>query len=160
MPGRGNPWQKGGHVDLTIEEADLSTALQVKVNAGGGGGKQVYIQGVPRSNTGGSPRFMGINLVDFSTVEVEPEIASPLSGTIKSLGIRVRPTNTTSSASVFTVRVNNSDSALVLSVGAGLLGTFIQSTDVPFNLGDLLNVRFNPSAGNIKFMATCTIEWD
>jgi hypothetical protein len=160
MPGRGVPWRTGGHVDETIEEADLTQAVQSKLNVGGGGGKQVYVQGVPRSNTGGSPRHMGIWLGDFSTVEVEPEISAPLSGTIKSLGIRVRPTNTTSGSSVFTVRLNNVDTALVLTVGAGLLGTFLQETDVVFSAGDLLGVRFNPSAGNIKFMTTCTIEWD
>jgi len=46
MPGRGQPWKKGGHIDDTIqgediedgtiEEVDLSTAVQTKLNAGGG----------------------------------------------------------------------------------------------------------------------------
>jgi len=46
MPGRGQPWKKGGHiddtvdsgdiVDGTIQEADLDTALQSKVNSTGG----------------------------------------------------------------------------------------------------------------------------
>jgi len=46
MPGRGNPWQKGGHVDDTIlsediapgsiQESDLDSSLQTKVNSGGG----------------------------------------------------------------------------------------------------------------------------
>jgi len=45
MPGRGNPWQRGGHVDETvlsediedgtIAEVDLDSALQAKVNSGG-----------------------------------------------------------------------------------------------------------------------------
>ncbi|MEE9409700.1 MAG: hypothetical protein V3V41_02105 [Candidatus Heimdallarchaeota archaeon] len=46
MPGRGNPWQEGGAVDQTIvsqdikdgsvSEVDLDSALQAKVNSGGG----------------------------------------------------------------------------------------------------------------------------
>lgn len=51
MPGRGQPWKKGGLVDDTvqsrdiedgtIEEVDLDTALTEKVNTGGGGGAQL-----------------------------------------------------------------------------------------------------------------------
>jgi len=47
MPGRGDPWREGGHIDETIlgedikdgtiSEADLDSSLQAKVNAGGGG---------------------------------------------------------------------------------------------------------------------------
>ncbi len=46
MPGRGQPWKKGGHIDDTIDsgdisdgtiqEADLDSALQAKVNTSGG----------------------------------------------------------------------------------------------------------------------------
>ena len=46
MPGRGTPWRKGGHVDDTIQsadiedgtiqEVDLDSALQAKVNTSGG----------------------------------------------------------------------------------------------------------------------------
>lgn len=46
MPGRGQPWKKGGHIDETIDtgdivdgtikEVDLDSALQAKVNSGGG----------------------------------------------------------------------------------------------------------------------------
>ena len=39
MPGRGQYWKKGGLVDETVKEEDLSQALQAKVNAGGGAGK-------------------------------------------------------------------------------------------------------------------------
>jgi len=38
MPGRGQYWKKGGLIDETVKEEDLSQALQGKVNAGGGGG--------------------------------------------------------------------------------------------------------------------------
>ncbi len=38
MPGRGQYWKKGGLVDETVKEEDLSQALQTKVNAVGGGG--------------------------------------------------------------------------------------------------------------------------
>jgi len=37
MPGRGQYWKKGGLIDETVKEEDLSQALQTKVNAGGGG---------------------------------------------------------------------------------------------------------------------------
>ena len=37
MPGRGQYWKKGGLVDETVKEEDLSQALQTKVNTGGGG---------------------------------------------------------------------------------------------------------------------------
>lgn len=53
MPGRGDPWREGGHIDETIlsedikdgtiSEADLDSALQVKVNSGGGGGGGVDV---------------------------------------------------------------------------------------------------------------------
>ncbi len=39
MPGRGQYWKKGGLIDETVKEEDLSQALQTKVNSGGGGGK-------------------------------------------------------------------------------------------------------------------------
>ena len=38
MPGRGQYWKVGGINDLHVTEADLDTALQAKVNSGGGGG--------------------------------------------------------------------------------------------------------------------------
>jgi len=42
MPGRGQYWKKGGLIDETVKEEDLSQALQTKVNAvGGGGGSEV-----------------------------------------------------------------------------------------------------------------------
>ena len=37
MSGRGQYWKKGGLVDETVKEEDLSQALQTKVNTGGGG---------------------------------------------------------------------------------------------------------------------------
>ena len=37
MPGRGQYWKKGGLVDETVKEEDLSQALQTKVNTVGGG---------------------------------------------------------------------------------------------------------------------------
>ena len=36
MPGRGQYWKKGGLIDETVKEEDLSQALQSKVNSGGG----------------------------------------------------------------------------------------------------------------------------
>ena len=45
MPGRGQYWKKGGLIDETVKEEDLSQALQSKVNTGGGGG-------VDRENVG------------------------------------------------------------------------------------------------------------
>jgi len=38
MPGKGAYWKKGGLIDETVKEEDLSQALQSKVNAVGGGG--------------------------------------------------------------------------------------------------------------------------
>jgi len=39
MPGKGAYWKKGGLIDETVKEEDLSQALQAKVNSGGGAGK-------------------------------------------------------------------------------------------------------------------------
>jgi len=36
MPGRGQYWKKGGLIDETVKEEDLSQALQTKVNSSGG----------------------------------------------------------------------------------------------------------------------------
>ena len=54
MPGRGQPWKKGGHIDETIDsadiidgtitEADLDSALTAKVNSGG---HQIQEEGSP-----------------------------------------------------------------------------------------------------------------
>jgi len=41
MPGRGQPWKKGGLVDETVTEADLGPTLADKINSGGGGGATV-----------------------------------------------------------------------------------------------------------------------
>jgi len=38
MPGRGRFWEVGALNDEIVEEADLTQALQTKVNAVGGGG--------------------------------------------------------------------------------------------------------------------------
>jgi len=55
MPGRGQPWKKGGHIDETIDtgdivdgtikEVDLDSALQAKVNSAGG--HQIQEEGSP-----------------------------------------------------------------------------------------------------------------
>jgi len=38
MPGRGQPWKKGGLVDFTVNLADLTQSLQDQITAGGGSG--------------------------------------------------------------------------------------------------------------------------
>ncbi len=44
MPGKGAYWKKGGLIDETVKEEDLSQALQAKVNAVGGGGDVVLLE--------------------------------------------------------------------------------------------------------------------
>jgi len=45
MPGKGAYWKKGGLIDETVKEEDLSLALQAKVNAVGGGGHEILDEG-------------------------------------------------------------------------------------------------------------------
>jgi len=157
MPGRGNPWQKGGHVDLTIEEADLSTALQAKVNAGGGGAsKQSTFMEEPFNVGGVVTRFLGISCQDFSSNPSETNTASPLAGTIKSIGMLIA--SNSGAGVTFTFRKNDTDTALVLTIPATTTGTFLQLTDISIAVGDDLNIKF--VGGGIQYMGTVVIEWD
>jgi len=75
MPGRGNPWRKGGHVDDTIESADiaqgtikeedLDTALTAKVNAGG---HTIQDEGTPLIDRG-NLNFVGAGVVASDGIE-------------------------------------------------------------------------------------------
>jgi len=67
MPGRGQPWKKGGLVDETVKEEDLSLALQAKVNAVGGG-HAIQDEGTPliqRANL----NFKGAGVVASDGIE-------------------------------------------------------------------------------------------
>ncbi|MEE9410564.1 MAG: hypothetical protein V3V41_06525, partial [Candidatus Heimdallarchaeota archaeon] len=59
MPSRGAPWKVGGINDEHIVEADLDSALQAKVNSGGGAWEQVSTD-----TFGGSSTFdkTGLNI--------------------------------------------------------------------------------------------------
>jgi len=85
MPGRGTPWRKGGHVDETIEEADLTQNVQTKLNAGGGGidGHAIegqFVQFPQRAimNFTGD----GVSILDDSIDDVT-EVAIPLGGNLQ-----------------------------------------------------------------------------
>jgi len=99
MPGRGQPWKKGGHVDETIDsgdiidgtikEVDLDTALQSKVNQGG---HAIQDEGTPitqqsNMNFTGAGVTASFGAEDTTTVDIpggggggidRTEIASPL----------------------------------------------------------------------------------
>ncbi len=99
MPGRGQPWKKGGHIDDTIDsgdisdgtiqEADLDSALQSKVNTSGG--HDIQDEGTPIAtqtnlNFTGAGVTASFGAEDTTTVDIpggggglnREDLASPL----------------------------------------------------------------------------------
>jgi len=76
MPGRGQPWKKGGHIDETIDsadiidgtikEVDLDSALQAKVNTSGG--HTIQDEGTPLVQRG-NLNFVGAGVVASDGIE-------------------------------------------------------------------------------------------
>lgn len=95
MPGRGQYWKKGGLIDESVKEEDLSQALQTKVNAvGGGSGNWEKVGDVTVS--GGPVTSQNVDL--SRTVDID--------GTDCSMLVAVITTKLSSSSSV-TYRYNN-----------------------------------------------------
>ena len=66
MPGRGQYWKKGGLIDESVKEEDLSLALQAKVNSAGG--HTIQDEGSPLTQRG-NLNFIGAGVVASDGIE-------------------------------------------------------------------------------------------
>ncbi len=101
MPGRGQPWKKGGLVDETVTEADLGPTLADKINTGGGGagtlddsliqddfdGETAYINN-KYNVANGNVISPGLPLAPYGVVEVDSAtVGTESSGELTTSGI-------------------------------------------------------------------------
>ncbi len=74
MPGRGRFWGVGDLNDEIVEEADLTQAVQTKLNAVGGGGGDQHLEKLADVTSSGSAveftgSFTAVNIADYSHFE-------------------------------------------------------------------------------------------
>jgi len=171
MPGRGQPWKEGGHVDSTIlgedikagtiEESDLDSALQAKVNAGGGGGG-----GWTASRLFENETVSGLRLFDHSFVDEEgsAELVNrgtpmPKAGKVKSIFVNIFSGYTTqNSNSEIRVRKNGVN-LLVHSYNGTVVALTNTTTDSAFAQGDIIGIALVKTGGTGTADIGVTVEY-
>lgn len=132
MPGRGQYWKKGGLIDETVKEEDLSQALQTKVNSGGGSGVFELIKTITVGSNVDTAQITldtPINFADYA--EIELVVTGKL---VTALG-RVEVTLNSDNA--------NSEYAWMGSVVGGGVSAFVENGSNPFWEMDNANLLLN-----------------
>jgi len=157
MPGRGQPWKKGGLVDFTIELADMVQSLQDQITGGGGGNGQ-SILGVMFAyvNFGGAqPRFYAVQgsndaggVVSHSAqLESDQGFSCNVPFTWKSIRLKIDVNNVTGSTS-HTSRINGVDGNQVINVPTASTGEFTDLTNTDaIIIGDEINMKYLTTSG-------------
>ncbi len=155
MPSRGQYWKIGGLNDLHIVEADLDSALQAKVNSGGGGSGLFYTSFI--INAGGDHSPFGPSVASFLSGE-----SNNLDGAIMRAGkvtkIWVTVHNGGASPTNLNFRKNNANSGSTVSWDNTDNGTVVKNTeDRTFAVDDEISFRVT---GTVSPKATVVVEWD
>ncbi len=174
MPGRGDPWREGGHVDDTIisedikdgsiSEADLDSALQAKVNSGGGGGGG-WAEAVFDSTTGGSKHYT-FSLDDPQTSGESGDRRSlfPAAGKIVKMSARKLGTASTQSGnSTVRVRINGALNPTNLSFDATSVTTESQTTEIAISANQDVEIQADTgtiTGGTLNWVLTVQYAFD
>lgn len=156
MPGRGNPWKIGGHVDSTIEEADLTAVAQGKLGN--------WIATKHYSSSGTENIHLPPSLIADSagSENADRQALMPQAGRVKSIHANVKTAASTQNSNT-TVQVvkNGSNEGSPLSFSTLLTGVTDQNTpNANWSANDLLEIKvgFNVATGTVEVIIT--VEYD
>ncbi|HLD29888.1 MAG TPA: hypothetical protein VJC03_06060 [bacterium] len=95
------------------------------------------------------------------SVETAAQQVMPRDGTVKNLYVMVSGNTTTTSFTVVTIRKNELDTLVTLTIPWGQTGTFVNATNTAsFLSGDKLSIRvYNGSATGVTTISTITMEY-
>jgi len=155
MPGRGQPWKTGGHVDSTIETADLTSSVKGKL------GNWL----VTKHYSSGSVETIHLppNLVADSagSENADREAVMPQAGQVRSIHANVRSASSTqNSNAVVTVVKNGSGQPNTLSFDTTATGVTSQTSTTSWSANDLLEIKvaFDVASGTVEVIIT--VEYD
>jgi len=156
MPGRGQPWKTGGHVDSTIEQADLTSSVQGQL------GNWLVTKHYSSSST--ENVHLPPNLVADSagSENADRQAVMPQAGRVKSIHANVKTSaSTQNSNAVVQVVKNGTNEGSSLSFSTIATGVTSQTTpNASWSANDLLEVKigFDVATGTVEVMIT--IEYD
>lgn len=147
MPGRGQPWKgvgfgnpdrigTGAIADGSITETDLDSALQAKVNTGGGGGWIATFCRTDAQAVNGT-RSMDAQLTIEDTTNGDQGCVIPKAGSIVSMHANV--TQAGSGTITLTPRINGTPSGTTLAVNVVGTGVTSQTTAIAFSANDKID---------------------
>ncbi len=156
MPGRGQPWKTGGHVDSTIAVADFTSTVQGQLGN--------WIATKHYSSSGVENLHLPPSLIADSagSENADREAVMPQAGQVKSIHANVKTASSTqNSNAVVTVVKNGSNEGSTLSFDTTATGVTSQSTpNASWSANDLLEIKvaFDVATGTVECMIT--IEYD
>jgi len=155
MPGRGQPWKTGGHVDSTIETADLTSTVKGKLGN--------WLVTKHYSSSGVETIHLPPNLVADSagSENADREAVMPQAGQVRSIHANVKSASTTqNSNAVVTVVKNGSSQPNTLSFDTTSTGVTSQTSTTSWSANDLLEIKvaFDVATGTVEVIIT--VEYD
>lgn len=156
MPGRGQPWKVGGHVDSTIESSDLTSTAQGQLGN--------WIATKHFSSSGTENIHLPPSLVADSagTENADRQAVMPQAGQIKSIHANVKTASSTQNSNTVVQLVKNgSNEGSSLSFDTTATGVTSQLTpNASWSANDLLEVKvaFDVATGTVEVMIT--VEYD
>jgi len=155
MPGRGQPWKTGGHVDSTIETADLTSTVKGKLGN--------WLVTKHYSSNSVESIHLPPNLVADSagSENSDRQAVMPQAGQVRSIHANVfSASSTENSNAVVTVVKNGSSQPNTLSFDTTSTGVTSQTSTTSWSANDLLEIRvnFDVATGTVEVMIT--VEYD
>jgi len=156
MPGRGQPWKVGGHVDSTIESSDLTSTAQGQL------GNWIATKHFSSSSTQNVHLPPSLIADSFGTENADRQAVMPQAGQIKSIHANVRTASASqNSNAVVQVVKNGTNEGSSLSFATTATGVTSQLTpNASWSANDLLEVKiaFDVATGTVEVMIT--VEYD
>ncbi len=156
MPGRGQPWKTGGHVDSTIEQADLTSSVQGQL------GNWIATKHYSSSSTENVHLPPSLVADSAGSENADREAVMPQAGRVKSIHANVKTASSTqNSNAVVQVVKNGTNEGSALSFSTIATGVTSQLTpNASWSANDLLEVKigFDVATGTGEVMIT--IEYD
>jgi len=156
MPGRGQPWKEGGHIDSTINVADLTSTVQgqlgnwlVTKHFSSGSVENIHLPPNLVADTAGSEN-------------ADRQAVMPKAGRVASIHANVKTASSTENSNT-TVQVvkNGSNEGSALSFDTTATGVTSQNTpNASWSADDLLEIKvgFDVATGTVEVMIT--VEYD
>lgn len=156
MPGRGQPWKTGGHVDSTIEKEDLTLTTQGQLGN--------WLVTKHYSSSSVENIHLPPNLVADSagTENADRQAVMPQAGRVKSIHANVKTASASqNSNAVVTVVKNGTNEGSTLSFATTATGVTSQLTpNASWSALDLLEIKvaFDVATGTVEVIIT--VEYD